>query len=191
MIFELASTSGGTTVLSSAEIYMGGSGGTPVQKACGFKDSSEDMYSFLMMAGGPLADEAKVRAYVDGSVDHFHWLVKMGVPYKNSFFDERNVYVPTDDCLLYTRNEKVWPFVEKAKPCPRGPARYLSRTWSGPVHHTRRQGGWPSALRGRSTIPAPYRVPSSPGSIAAGRRSPSGIALRSISPVVPSDWDPP
>jgi len=61
MIFELASTSGGTTALSSADIYMGGSGGTAIQKACGFEDSSEDMFNFLMMAGGPLADEAKVR----------------------------------------------------------------------------------------------------------------------------------
>jgi NADPH-dependent 2,4-dienoyl-CoA reductase/sulfur reductase-like enzyme len=35
IIFELASSSGGSTALSSAEIYMGGNGGTRVQQACG------------------------------------------------------------------------------------------------------------------------------------------------------------
>ena len=39
IIFELASASGGSTALSSAEIYMGGSGGTRVQQACGFEDN--------------------------------------------------------------------------------------------------------------------------------------------------------
>jgi succinate dehydrogenase/fumarate reductase flavoprotein subunit len=133
IIFELASTSGGTTALSSGDIYMGGSGGTPIQKACGFEDSSEDMFNFMMMASGPLADEAKVRAYVDGSVDHFHWLVKTGVPYKESFHDERISYTLTDDCLLYTSNEKVWPFVEKAKPCPRGHNIQVEGDNGGPV----------------------------------------------------------
>lgn len=133
IILELASTSGGTTALSSADIYMGGSGGTPVQKACGFEDSSEDMFNYLMMAGGPLADEDRVRAYVDGSVDHFHWLEKMGVPYKKSFHGERTVYIITDDCLLYTSNEQVWPFIEKAKPCPRGHNIQVEGDNGGPV----------------------------------------------------------
>ena len=133
IVFELASTSGGTTALSSADIYMGGSGGTPIQKACGFEDSSEDMFNYLMMAGGPLADEAKVRAYVSGSVDHFHWLVKMGVPYKKSFHKERAIYINTDDCLLYTSNERAWPFVEKAKPCPRGHNIQVEGDNGGPV----------------------------------------------------------
>jgi len=133
MIFELASSSGGTTALSSADIYMGGSGGTPIQKACGFEDTSEDMFNFLMMAAGPLADEAKIRAYVDGSVDHFNWLVKMGVPYKKSFYAERNIYIRTDDCLLYSSNEQAWPFVQKAKPCPRGHNIQVDGDNGGPV----------------------------------------------------------
>ncbi len=53
LIFELASASGGSTALSSAEIYMGGSGGTRVQQACGFQDSTEDMFTYMMMAAGP------------------------------------------------------------------------------------------------------------------------------------------
>lgn len=120
MIFELASAAGGSTALSSAEVYMGGNGGTRVQQACGFNDSSEDMFNYLMAAAGPQADEAKIRAYVDGSVEHFNWLVSMGVPFKDSFHEERAIMALTDDCLLYTGNEKAWPFNQLAKPCPRG-----------------------------------------------------------------------
>ncbi|CAA0100687.1 Fumarate reductase flavoprotein subunit [BD1-7 clade bacterium] len=120
MIFEVASESGGSTKLSSAEIYMGGNGGTPPQQASGFNDESEDMIQYLLMAGGPQADEKKVRAYVEGSLDHYHWITGLGVPYKMSFHEKRDVMCLTDDCLLYTGSEKAWPFVEKAKPCPRG-----------------------------------------------------------------------
>jgi len=117
-IFELASSSGGSTALSSAEIYMGG--GTRVQKACGIEDDKEDMFKFLMMCGGKQADEAKVRAYCDGSVDHFNWLVAHGMPYKDSLYNHRAIMALTDDCLLYTGNEKAWPFKDNAKPSPRG-----------------------------------------------------------------------
>lgn len=73
-IFELASASGGSTALSSAEIYMGGNGGTAIQNACGFSDDTEDMYNYLMMANGPNGDEDKVRSYCEGSKDHFNQL---------------------------------------------------------------------------------------------------------------------
>ncbi len=49
-IFEVSAASGGSTALSSAEVYMGGSGGTRVQRACGYEDSTEDMFNFLMAA---------------------------------------------------------------------------------------------------------------------------------------------
>lgn len=119
-IFELASAAGGSTALSSAEIYMGGNGGTRVQRACGLEDSTEDMFRYLMLANGPLADEDKVRAYCEGSVDHFNWLVSLGAPYKDSIYPHRAIMALSDDCLLYTGSEKAWPFVEQARPCPRG-----------------------------------------------------------------------
>ena len=119
-IFELASASGGSTALSSAEIYMGGNGGTRVQRACGLHDSTEEMYDYLMAANGPLADPDKVRAYCEGSVDHFNWLVGLGVPYKDTIYPHRAIMALTDDCLLYTGSEKAWPFNRLAKPCPRG-----------------------------------------------------------------------
>jgi 3-oxo-5alpha-steroid 4-dehydrogenase len=119
MIFELASDSGGSTKLSSAEIYMGA--GTRVQQACGIEDSAEDMFRFLMASNGPIADEAKVRAYCEGSVEHFDWLTEtLGVPYKDSVYPHRAIMALTDDCLLYTGSEKAWPFAQTAQPAPRG-----------------------------------------------------------------------
>jgi len=120
IIYEVSSASGGSTALSSAEVYMGGSGGTSVQQACGYEDTTEDMFNFLMAAQGELADEDKIRMYCENSVDHFNWLVKMGAKYKNSEYKERAIMAVTDDCLLYTGNEKAHPFREIAKPCPRG-----------------------------------------------------------------------
>lgn len=119
-IFEVASASGGSTALSSAEIYMGGSGGTPVQKACGYEDSTEDMFRYLMAAQGELADEAKIRLYCEQSTAHYDWLVSMGARYKPTEYEQRAIMALTDDCLLYTGSEKAWPFRDIAKPCPRG-----------------------------------------------------------------------
>jgi len=120
IIFELASAAGGSTALSSAEIYMGGGGGTRVQRACGFEDNTEDMVAYMMMAAGPQADEAKIRNYCERGREHFDWLVGIGVPFKDSFHAERAIMCLTDDGLLYTGSEKAWPFAQQAKPCPRG-----------------------------------------------------------------------
>lgn len=119
-IMEVASASGGSTALSSAEVYMGGNGGTRVQKACGYDDSTEAMFNFMMASMGELADEQKIRTYCDHSLEHFNWLVDKGIPYKDSEYKERAIMAMTDDCILYTGNEKAWPFRELAKPCPRG-----------------------------------------------------------------------
>ncbi|MCA9506035.1 MAG: FAD-dependent oxidoreductase [Myxococcales bacterium] len=119
-IFEVSAASGGSTALSSAEIYMGGGGGTRVQRACGYDDSTEAMFAYLMAAQGPLADEERIRLYCEGSLAHFDWLVGLGVPYKDTEYKERAMMALTDDCLLYTGSEKAWPFREIAKPCPRG-----------------------------------------------------------------------
>ena len=119
-IFELASGAGGSTALSSAEIYLGGDGGTAVQQACGWTDTQQDMADYLMRCAGPQADAAKIDAYVRGSVGHFNWLESLGVPFKRSEYPQRAMLALTDDCLLFTGNEKAWPFTETAKPCPRG-----------------------------------------------------------------------
>jgi len=120
MLVEATSGSGGTSALSGGEMYVGGNGGTPQQRAAGFHDDTEDLYRYLMMAGGPDADAAKVRAYADNSLAHFEWLQAQGLVYKNSFIPQRIVEPFTDDCLIWSGSEEAWPFCEGAKPCPRG-----------------------------------------------------------------------
>lgn len=132
-IFELASDSGGSTALSSAEIYMGGNGGTRVQQACGFEDSTQDMITYMTMSAGPQADEEKIRIYCENSKDHFQWLVDIGVPFKDSFHEERAIMCLTDDGLLYTGSEKAYPFAQAAKPCPRGHNLYVEGDNGGPL----------------------------------------------------------
>jgi succinate dehydrogenase/fumarate reductase flavoprotein subunit len=120
LLVESAAGSGGTSALSGGEIYMGGGGGTPIQRAAGFEDATEDLYRYLVMAGGPNADEAKARLYADGSLGHFQWLQAQGVEYKNSFIAERCIEPATDDCLIWSGSEEAWPFAEHARPAPRG-----------------------------------------------------------------------
>ena len=119
-IFEVASASGGSTALSSAEIYMGGGGGTRVQQACGYDDSTEALFEYLKLCMGDVGDEEKIRCYAEGSRDHFDWIVGLGVPYKDTEYESKAIVAMTDDCLLYTGNEKAWPFRDVATPCPRG-----------------------------------------------------------------------
>ncbi len=120
IIFEAASGSGGTTALSSSEIYMGGSGGTPAQRANGFEDDTRDMIRYLMMAGGANADEKKVHMYAENSLKHFNWLQDQGIEFNDTFVPEKTIIHLTDDCLLFTGSEEAYPFNQSAKPCPRG-----------------------------------------------------------------------
>ena len=50
LILERASDGGGSTALSSCEMYLGGSGGTSLQKACGFEDSTQNMIDYMELA---------------------------------------------------------------------------------------------------------------------------------------------
>lgn len=120
VIAEVAAASGGTSALAGGEIYVGGNGGTLMQRTAGFHDDTEDLYRYLLMAGGPDADTAKARAYAEGSLKHFEWLIEQGLVYKNSYIPQRIVEPFTDDCLIWSGSEEAWPFCETAKPCPRG-----------------------------------------------------------------------
>lgn len=110
---------GGAAAMSGGFIYMGG--GTPLQKACGFEDSPDDMYRFLEAAIGPGVPEAKTRLFCDESVDHYRWLSDdVGVRFKPVFHGEPAWVVPNDEGLMYTGGENAWPFNEIARPAPRG-----------------------------------------------------------------------
>jgi 3-oxo-5alpha-steroid 4-dehydrogenase len=126
VVVERASAAGGSSALSGGEVYLGG--GTSVQKACGFEDTADDMFAFLRAALGPHADEEKLRAYCDGSADHFRWLVDHGVDFQPSLYDAPAWMPPTTDGLMWL-GENSWPFDTLATPAPRGhrpPAPYFA-----------------------------------------------------------------
>lgn len=109
---------GGTSAQSGGLVYLGG--GTPLQEACGFEDSPENMAAFLRAALGPGADDERIAAYCEGSVEHFDWLVSAGVPFRAAFCDEPNRESADDAGLLFSGGEDSYPFDEIAVPVPRG-----------------------------------------------------------------------
>jgi succinate dehydrogenase/fumarate reductase flavoprotein subunit len=119
-LFEVASGSGGTSAMAGGDIYLGGNGGTPAQRANGFEDRTEDFFRYMMMAGGPDADEERVRLYADHALDHYRWLVAQGVPYRTSYLPGKRQAPGTGDCLIWSGSEDAWPFNQHARPCPRG-----------------------------------------------------------------------
>jgi len=120
VVLERASGGGGSTMMSACEMYLGGSGGTRLQRDLGFEDSSENFFNYLMTCFGPHADEARVRMFVEGAAEHFDWAEGLGVTYKRGFFAGRDVVALTGDSLQFTGNEKAYPFSERCTPVPRG-----------------------------------------------------------------------
>ncbi len=118
LVLEAAAMGGGTSAMSGGIIYLGG--GTPVQEACGFTDTPEDMARFLVAACGPGADEAKITAYSEGSVEHFGWLVDHGVPFEARYHPEHDREPPDESGLVFSGGEDSWPFTEITRPAPRG-----------------------------------------------------------------------
>ncbi|WP_024794891.1 FAD-binding protein [Tomitella biformata] len=117
LVLERAAVAGGTTALAGGHFYLGG--GTAVQQATGHADSADEMYKYLMSVSLEPEPE-KIRAYADGSVDHFDWLESLGLRFERSYYPEKAVIQPGTEGLMYTGNEKVWPFCEEAVPAPRG-----------------------------------------------------------------------
>lgn len=117
LVLERAGAAGGTTSLAGGHFYLGG--GTAVQQATGHADSAEEMYKYLVAVSRD-PDHAKIRAYCDGSVEHFNWLEALGFQFERSFYPGKVVVPPGTEGLSYTGNEKVWPFCDQALPAPRG-----------------------------------------------------------------------
>jgi 3-oxo-5alpha-steroid 4-dehydrogenase len=57
-IVERMGGAGGVSAMAGGLVYLGG--GTPIQKACGFDDTPDEMFKCLMAACGPDPDEAKI-----------------------------------------------------------------------------------------------------------------------------------
>lgn len=118
LVLERAGGPGGTSANSGGFLYLGG--GTALQKACGFDDSPEEMFKYMMAACGPGPDRSLIEPYCERSVEHFDWLVARGVPFNPSFFPGDHEPFQTDDGLAYSGSEKFHPFNTIARPAPRG-----------------------------------------------------------------------
>jgi len=117
LVLEKAAAAGGTTSMAGGHFYLGG--GTAVQQATGHHDSPEEMYKYLVSQSRD-PEHDKIRAYCDGSVEHFNWLEALGFQFERSYYPGKVVVPPGTEGLSYTGNEKVWPFCEQAAPAPRG-----------------------------------------------------------------------
>jgi succinate dehydrogenase/fumarate reductase flavoprotein subunit len=117
LLLERAAEAGGTTSMAGGHFYLGG--GTAVQQATGHEDSADEMYKYLVAVSRE-PDPEKIRAYCDGSVEHFNWLEDLGFQFERTYYPGKVVVPPGTEGLSYTGNEKVWPFCDQAKPAPRG-----------------------------------------------------------------------
>lgn len=117
LVLERAAAAGGTTAMAGGHFYLGG--GTAVQQATGHADSADEMYKYLVAVSRD-PEHDKIRAYCDGSVEHFNWLEDLGIAFERTFYPEKAVIQPNTEGLMFTGNEKVWPFKDIAVPAPRG-----------------------------------------------------------------------
>lgn len=120
IVLERASGGGGSTQMSACEMYLGGSGGTRLQKDLGIEDSTENFHHYLKACFGDNCDEERLRIFCEGAAEHFDWAESLGVTYKRGLFDGRDVVAMTGDSLQYTGNERAWPFNTQSHPVPRG-----------------------------------------------------------------------
>jgi 3-oxo-5alpha-steroid 4-dehydrogenase len=128
LVLERTGSWGGAAAMAGGFIYLGG---TPLQKACGFEDSVDNMTAFLNVAMGPGADANRIADYCEGSVDHFNWLTDCGVPFKAEFFAEPGWEPLGDQGLMYSGGENSYPFNSIAAPAPRGHVPKMSNKKQG------------------------------------------------------------
>ena len=140
---------GGTSAQSGGLIFLGG--GTPLQNACGFEDSPENMAAFLHAALGPgqtmTASMPTARA---------PWSTSTGsspsaCPSGRRFCDEPDRESADDAGLLFSGGEDSYPFHEIATPVPRGhkpqwidSAGSFLMAFSGRRCRPVRPGSWPT-----------------------------------------------
>jgi succinate dehydrogenase/fumarate reductase flavoprotein subunit len=106
-----------TSAMAGGHFYLGG--GTAVQQATGWDDSPAEMAKYLEQMS-PDCDPEKIRLYAEGSVEHFDWLESLGFEFERSFYPHKAVVQPGTEGVMFTGNEKCWPFKDLAKPAPRG-----------------------------------------------------------------------
>lgn len=110
---------GGATAYSGGIVYAGG--GTPEQQVGGYEDSVENMRDYLEQeVAGAVSPETLTR-FCEQSPALIEWLKAQGVPFRGGAVPSYKTSYPTDaHYLYYSGNEKAYPYVDHAKPAPRG-----------------------------------------------------------------------
>ncbi len=127
LVAERAGAGGGAAALSDGMVYLGG--GTATQRAAGVEDSPAAMRTFLLAAGGPEPDEAKIDVYVDRSVEHHDWLVGRGVEFLGRVHpDSIGPSARRGEGLMFTGGENAAPFSSVAPPAQRAHVTQGGRT---------------------------------------------------------------
>lgn len=110
---------GGATALSGGIVYAGG--GTAEQRAGGYDDSVESMRAYLEQEVGDAVAPETLRRFCEQSARMIEWLKAQGVEFRGGRVSDYKTSYPTDDFYLYySGNEKAYPYVEHARPAPRG-----------------------------------------------------------------------
>src|SRR5580700_7933104 len=144
LLLERAAVHGGTTCMAGGHFYLGG--GTAVQQATGHEDSAEEMYKYLVAVSKD-PEHDKIRAYCDGSVEHFGWLESLGFEFERSYFPGKAVIQPGTEGLMFTGlivNSRGMRFVAEDsyhaghrsscwnRAAPRPTSSSTARTWRSP-----------------------------------------------------------
>ncbi|MEO6473437.1 MAG: FAD-binding protein, partial [Aeromicrobium sp.] len=106
-----------TSAMAGGHFYLGG--GTPVQEAAGYEDTPAEMAKYLT-AVSPDCDPEKIRVYSEGSIEHFGWLESLGFEFERSYYPQKAAIQPGTQGVMFSGNEKLWPFCDLAVPAPRG-----------------------------------------------------------------------
>ena len=114
LVLEREFAGGGTSALSGGSLYLGG--GTPLQRACGFDDTPEEMYRYLRASVQPGPPDEWLRAYCEGSVALYDWLVARGVPFEAEFLPpERGTYPWGSEHGLSYTGQRARPPVQRPR----------------------------------------------------------------------------
>ena len=114
-MLERAAAAGGTTSMAGGHFYLGG--GTAVQQATGHPDSPEEMYKYLVAVSRE-PEHDKIRAYCDGSVEHFNWLEDLGFQFERSYYPEKAVDPAQHRGLDVHRQREGLAVQGQSKPAP-------------------------------------------------------------------------
>lgn len=125
------SVGGGATRLSGGIVYCGG--GTSVQKEAGVEDSVENMFNYIKQEAQGVVSDETLMEFCKQSPGMVEWLKENGVGFDSSLCPYKASYPTDKHYLYYSGNEKAYPYIEHAKPAPRGHRALASGLKSGKV----------------------------------------------------------